>query len=154
MNQKLHDTQRINRQIRALTDVYQNAIGGGEISLNEFWIWYSLLVEKGEYSQQDLCNAWTLPKQTVNTIVARLVQKELITLEALPCTRNRKILRLTEAGKIYGRTVILPILQAEQRAYARLSHEDRLVFSAILERYVDALRQEMQQDNSKEERNE
>lgn len=54
---------------------------------------------EGEHSQQDICSMWSLPKQTVNTIITHMVQKGFASLEVVPGTRNRKTIHLTEAGK-------------------------------------------------------
>lgn len=132
----------INQQLKELVGIYRGAVSHLNISDNEFWIWYSLIMMDGEYSQQDICNMWSFSKQTVNTIIAHLVKKELITLEVVPGTRNRKIIRLTEEGRNYGESIVLPVAEAEQRAFEKLPDEDRAVFTCVIGKYIENLKGE------------
>ena len=133
----------ISLQIKELAGVYQEAVLRLGISVNEFWIWYTLISLDGEHSQQDICKLWSLSKQTVNTIVSRMVQKGYVCLEAVPGTRNRKRILLTSSGEAYGRTVVAPITQAESRAIDELPKEDRLACAAVLGKYAQFLKKEI-----------
>ncbi len=55
--------------------------------------------EETVLTQQEICNAFFLPKQTVNTAIAGLAQKGLVELELIPGTRNKKRILLTDAGR-------------------------------------------------------
>lgn len=54
------------------------------MSENELWIWYTLIAMQDEYSQQDICNAWSLSKQTVNSIVLNMIKKGYVYLKMVP----------------------------------------------------------------------
>ncbi|MCM1048473.1 MAG: MarR family winged helix-turn-helix transcriptional regulator [Clostridiales bacterium] len=133
----------INQQIKELAGIYRDIVSRSGISENEFWIWYTLIIMDGEYSQQDICNTWSLSKQTVNTIITHMVQKKLAFLEIVPGTRNRKIIRLTGSGKEYGEIIVKPVFEAECRAFDRLPMEDRLACTVAFGRYIDILREEI-----------
>ena len=144
MNRSVREQlELLNQQIKELVGVYRGAMGSTNISENEFWIWYSLIMTDGAYSQQDICSMWSLPKQTVNTIIVHMAKRELITLEVVPGTRNRKIIRLTPSGKAYGESIVMPIANAEQRAFAKLSGEDRTAFTQALGNYIALLKEEI-----------
>jgi len=130
-------------QVKELVGIYRGAISQFGISENEFWIWYTLIVMKGEYSQQDICSTWSLSKQTVNTIVMHMVKKDFVYLEMVPGTRNRKNIRLTKAGKKYGETIVRPISDAEQRTLSRLSVDDCIACTAVLGGYNRILKEEI-----------
>lgn len=130
-------------QVKELVGIYRGAISQFGISENEFWIWYTLIVMQGEYSQQDICSTWSLSKQTVNTIVMHMVKKDFVYLEMVPGTRNRKNIRLTKAGKKYGETIVRPISDAEQRTLSRLSVDDCIACTAVLGGYNRILKEEM-----------
>lgn len=134
---------QLNQQIKVLAAVYHNAASKSGISDNELWVWYALLNIEGEYSQQDICDLWSLPKQTVNSIVANLSKKGYLYLESVPGTRNRKIIRLTDEGRAYGNSVVMPIYQAEQRSLERMSDEECRMCIAMLSRYTDILTEEL-----------
>lgn len=133
----------INQQIKEIAGVYRGIVSRSGISENEFWIWYTLIIMGGEYSQQDICSSWSLSKQTVNTIVTHMVQKGLALLEVVPGTRNRKIIRLTEAGKNYGESIVRPVSEAENRAFERLPVADRIACTVAFGRYIDILKEEI-----------
>lgn len=133
----------ISQQIKELVGVYQEAVFGLGISENEFWIWYTLINMKGDYSQQDICKIWSLSKQTVNTIVSHMAQRGYVRLEVVPGTRNRKNILLTESGKSYGESIVEPITRAEQRALNKLPIEDQIACTNALNKYIKFLREEI-----------
>lgn len=133
----------VNQQIKELVGIYRGAVSHSGISENEFWVWYSLVALDGEYSQQDICSAWSLSKQTVNTIVMHMAQKGFVTLEVVPGTRNRKNIRLTEAGRQYGESIVTPISKAEQKAFEKLPLEHWVACTRAFSQYIDALKEEI-----------
>ena len=74
----------INRQSKELVGIYRDAVKRLGISNSEFWIWYTLVAMDGEYTQQEIGRMWSLPKQTVNTVVAHLRRTRHAYLEAVP----------------------------------------------------------------------
>lgn len=135
--------QAMNRQIKELSGVYRSALSRLGLSENEFWIWYALLIMEEEYSQQDLCDAWSLSKQTVNTIITGMVKKGYVELRVVPGTRNRKIICVTDAGRSYGEQIIIPIAEAEQRAIEKVPMRERWICSAVLNKYIGFLKEEL-----------
>ncbi len=144
MNRNMKEQlEMIIQQLKELDGVYHRAVSHTGISENEFWIWYTLIALEGEYSQQDICTLWSLSKQTVNTIVSNMVQKNLATLEVVPGTRNRKNIRLTESGKQYGEKMIMPVYDAERRAIVRLSPEELDACIVSLGKFISILKEEI-----------
>ena len=135
--------EMINQQVKELVGVYRGIISRSGISENELWIWYTLIIMEGEYSQQDICSSWSLSKQTVNTIVTHMVQKGFAFLEVVPGTRNRKIIRLTEAGEKYGESIVRPVSEAESRAFSRLPEADRIACTVAFGKYINILKEEI-----------
>lgn len=135
--------EMINQQMKELVGIYRGIVSRSGISENEYWIWYALIIMDGEYSQQDICNSWSLSKQIVNTIVMNMAKKGLVSLEVVPGTRNRKIIRLTQAGKEYGENIVKPVSEAESRAFNRLPETDRLAYTAAFGKYINILKEEI-----------
>jgi DNA-binding MarR family transcriptional regulator len=133
----------LNQQEKELTAIYRYAAIKFGISDSEFRIWYALLVFGGEYSQQNICDMWSLPKQTVNSVIKNLTKKGYLFLETVPGTRNRKTIRLTEAGKKFGENTIMYIYEAELRAIAKMSEQERQTCIALLGKYTALLREEI-----------
>ncbi len=140
---KKEQIEAINQQIKELVGIYRDAVADLGMSENEFWIWYSLIIMRGEYTQQDICESWSLSKQTVNTIINRMVRDELVELEVIPGTRNKKVIRLTEKGKIVGESLVMPIFEAEKKAIDRMPKKDISVCLDTLSEYIKIFREEM-----------
>ena len=139
MNKKANVlTQQINEVVRT----YSDALKGLSVSDSEFWIWYMFIALDDEYSQQDICNIWSLPKQTVNTIITHMRLKKYMYLEKVPGTRNRKVVRLTETGRAYGESIVLPILHAEERAVEKFSSEEFEQIMSSFKKYIEVLKEE------------
>ncbi|HCD42182.1 MAG TPA: MarR family transcriptional regulator [Lachnoclostridium sp.] len=136
----------LNQHEKELTAIYRSAAIKSGISDSELWVWYALLVLGGEYSQQNICDIWSLPKQTVNSVIANLTKKGYVFLETVPGTRNRKIIRLTEAGKEFGENKVLHIYEAEQRAIEKMPEQELKTFIALMGKYITLLREEINKE--------
>ena len=134
---------RVNKQIKEMIGVYRDAVKHLDISESEFWVWYTLVAMEGDHTQQDICAMWSLPKQTVNTAIAHMRLRRYATLEAVPRTRNRKIIRLTAEGRRFGEKVVEPIVRAEERALCRVEPEEMATVSRIFGKYINIIREEM-----------
>lgn len=135
--------ERLNQQVKELTGLYRQAAGRLGVSDNEFWVWYTLLLMDEPHSQQDICHIWSLPKQTVNSVVANLVKKEYVTLTMVPGTHNRKLISLTNSGHAFGEAIMQHIFAAERRSLAKMSADERQSCLALLSKYTSLLRQEL-----------
>ena len=135
--------EMINQQMKELAGIYRTAVSNLGISENEFWIWYALISMEEELSQQDICGMWAFSKQTVNTIISHMVKNKYVTLEVVPGTRNRKNIHLTEKGREFGESVIVPIFNAEVRALERIPLTERAACIAVLAKYAELLKEEI-----------
>ncbi len=135
--------EAINQQIKEMVGIYRGAVVNSGIAENEYWIWYTLIVMDGEYTQQDICEAWSLSKQTVNSIITHLINDDYVTLEVIPGTRNKKIIRMTEEGRKHGEAIVNPISAAEERAIDRLPEEDRIACMNVLGKFIQVLKEEI-----------
>ena len=142
INYRTH-IEQINKQIKELLGIYREAVKCLDISESEFWVWYTLVAMEGDFTQQDICALWSLPKQTVNTAIAHMRLRRYATLEAVPRTRNRKIIRLTAEGRKYGERLVGPISRAEQRAFARVKPEELQLVNDAFGKYINSIREEM-----------
>lgn len=144
MDRKIKEQLEImNQQVKELASVYRGFAGKFGISDNEFWVWYALLTLEGDFSQQDICDMWSLPKQTVNSIISNLKKKEYLHLEALPGIKNKKVIRLTEGGRLFGESVVAKVYQAEYSACEKMEESEREKGIALLGKYINLLEKEL-----------
>lgn len=128
------------RKINELSGVYRNAAAKSGISVNEFWVWYTLVGDRREFTQQEICGFCGLPKQTVNTIVRNMVRQKLATLEIIPLNRSRKRIRLTPAGRAFGEKLVAEAMTAERGAFLALPEQEQQSALRFLEAYLPLLR--------------
>ena len=128
------------RKINELSGIYRNAAAKSGISVNEFWVWYTLVGDRREFTQQEICAYCGLPKQTVNTIVRNMVRRKFATLEIIPLNRSRKRIRLTPAGHSFGEELMAQAMTAERSAFLALPEEEQQGALRFLEAYLPLLR--------------
>lgn len=136
--------ETMNQQIKELASIYRSAASKHGISDNEFWVWYAILTFNGVCSQQDISDMWSLPRQTVNSVVSNWVKKGFVYLEGIPGTRNKKTICLTDEGKKFGNNMVKKIYQAEQHSIEKMSEQDRVVCVELLGKYITFLRNELE----------
>ena len=98
--------EKLRRQMQTLDRLYKESDRIGDdyaahfgMNNTAFWVLYTLSRADKPVTQNDLCEEWFFPAQTINSAVSGLVKKELVQLEPIPGTRNRKSIVLTEAGR-------------------------------------------------------
>lgn len=134
----------INLKMKELNSLYRMAAYKSSISDGEVDIWSALLNSNAEYSQQDLAEMLSLPKQTVNSLITRMIRKEFVVLDHDPGTRNRKVIRLTEAGRYFGEQQVKWIFEAEQRAMENTDPDEVKAYVSMLEKYIIRFRKEIE----------
>ncbi len=136
----------VNQRIKELNSVRHIAANRLGISDGEICVWSALLRAEEQYSQQELCELLSLPKQTVNSIICNLVKRGYVFLERVPGTRNRKTIRLSEDGLFYGKEKIMWIFEAEQNALAQTEPKQVQICIEMIEKYILLLKKELDID--------
>ena len=98
-------------------------------------------------TQKLLCERCFLPKQTINTIVSSFCEQGWVYLEALPQDRRVKAIRLTPEGKAFVETSLHKVWEAECRAMAELTDEQRTLLLDLTRQYVTLCRQALFQED-------
>ena len=129
-------------QIKEFIGLYRETAAKHSISENEFWVWQTLVLEEGEHTQQELCSTWSLPKQTVNAIVAHMIRKKYARFERKP-RQKAKIIRLTDEGQKYGEMLVSSIIEAENRAFMQIPAEEFESLIRIMQKYTGLVRHEL-----------
>ncbi len=76
------------------------------LSLNNVLVLYSLYESKGSCTQKSISHEWSIPKQTINTILKGLSANGYIKLSADTADKRSKLLKLTPKGKAYASEII------------------------------------------------
>lgn len=109
----------------------------------QHWLLYILYSESREFTQNELAELFGLPKQSLNSAVARLQKLGYVTRAACPGPGNSKTVSLTPAGRELCLHCVEPLLRAEERALDRLTAEENEQFLRLYEKHYLAIREEL-----------
>lgn len=123
--------QQMNCQINAMELLYHAQAQRMGLADSVFWVLYALRSTRRAYTQNELCNEWGFPKQTLNSAVRTLAERGLLRLDAAPGPCNRKQLHLTEAGLALAARTIDPLFTAEAAALTELSPDNAAQYLAL-----------------------
>lgn len=134
----------INRLYTENEQIYHDIAQHYGLSDSVHWILYMMYENEDGISQTELCETWHLSKQTVNSAISSMIQKEWVSLESIPGTKNRKNIVLTEKGRSFCKKVIGEIKQIEKNAFSRMSNEERELFITLFRKNNQYMREEYQ----------
>lgn len=112
------------------------------VSYPELMVLYALQT-MGSLTQKQISESFALQKQTVNTVVKALVQREVLKLAASQTDKREKILLLTAKGQVYAQKIVLPLLQAESRISQSIGAEKLQVMCDVYELFNILLEKEL-----------
>lgn len=95
-------------------------------SPNVLWVLYALNDDE-KHSQKDICDGWSIPRTTINTIIKDLEQQEMIVMFPIPGKRREKYIKLTTKGKEYADYVLAKLYQKEKMIFERISEPDKFI---------------------------
>lgn len=110
------------------------------------WVLYCLISSEDPLSQQDLVERMMFPKQTINSAVSSLAKKGLLQLSAIPGTRNRKRIELTEEGRTLAEQTVARMRNAELRALEAMGEERANQFYERYQEFFRHLETEFQKE--------
>ena len=131
-----------NGQYKESNEVYHRLARHCGLSDSAFWILYTLREAEEPVSQKQLCNELYLSKQTVNSALKNLEEGGYLRLESAPNNRKSKEIRLTPSGEELMRRTVDPVFAMEERAFLRLSPQQRQALLELNEALLEALRRE------------
>lgn len=107
--------RRLMIAINQIDEAYYKVLRTLGIKDNAFVLFYAIADGK-PYSQKRLCDEWSVPRTTMNTIVQSYVAKGYIRLIATG--HKEKEIVLTDAGKAFVKEILTPVFAAEEKALA------------------------------------
>ena len=132
MEQQRHSFNLIFRKRDA---IYRQIMQSAELPEISYQILYSVCEGEKSWTQTDICRERDYPKQSVNSAIAKLVQRGLVELVSdKNALKNRKIVRLTQQGETFCDRWVRPVVDADKKAFASLSAEERELYVSFMER--------------------
>ncbi len=132
--------QMLNKLYKESDHIYSNLASRLGMTNSTFWILYAVSHSEEPLTQNDLCNDYFFPVQTVNSTITNLLKKELVKLEFIPGTRNRKKIILTDKGKEYIAETINKADEIEKNAFLMFAEDERDLYISLFKRHIDYLK--------------
>ena len=88
-------------------------------------LYYDDFYGKGGVTQIEICQRTFQSKQTVNLIIRNLLNKAYVTVEERKENKREKLVRITEAGKVYCEKVVRHITWAEDTAMSMFTQKEQ-----------------------------
>lgn len=104
--------RRLMIAINRIDEAYYNVLRTRGIRDNAFVLFYAI-ADGQTYSQKKICEQWSVPRTTLNTIVQEYVGKGYIRL--VSTGHKEKAIVLTDAGKAFVRETLSPVFAAEEK---------------------------------------
>lgn len=146
--QYLHDILiRYNRIFKDTDKIYHNFAKSYGLSDCAFWILYLLRETDTQYTQAEICNMLSLPRQTVNSALKNLQSEGYISLTPVENNKKSKILVLTEKGEGLAKNSADIVLKAEIKVLRQFSENELQLFLSLSEKYAVLLRKEYEENS-------
>lgn len=146
--QYLHDILiRYNHIFKDTDKIYHNFAKSYGLSDCAFWILYLLRETDTQYTQAEICNMLSLPRQTVNSALKNLQSEGYISLTPVENNKKSKILVLTEKGEVLAKNSADMVLKAEIKVLRQFSENELQLFLSLSEKYAVLLRKEYEENS-------
>ena len=131
-----------NRLYNESVQLYHRLARACGLSDCAFWLLYTMREEEGPLTQTQLSELLSLPKQTVNSALKKLVEAGVLRLEAVDGNLKNKRVCLTEQGEaLLGHTVDR-VIALEGAAVSHLAAEERAAMLSAEEKLLRAFQTE------------
>lgn len=105
--------RRLMIAIEQIDQAYYKVLRTLGIKENAFVLFYAIADGKA-YSQKQICEEWSVPRTTLNTIVQEYVGRGYVRL--VSTGHKEKEIVLTDAGKVFAKEILMPVFAAEEKA--------------------------------------
>ena len=137
--------QELNAIFKETDAIYSELAKKSGLSDCAFWLMYSLREANGSCTQKEICNQWTMSKQTVNAALKGLEKSGYITLIVSESDKRSKYITLTDKGDKFAQENVDITFQLERLAFQKLSDAERVTMIESNRRYQELLRKEAEQ---------
>ena len=137
---KFEQLQRFYALWREENAMYDNWAREQGLSSNSALILYSLYEAKESYTQKSISQMWSIPKQTVNTILKEFAENGYIELLTDKEDKRNKLITLTPEGNAYAGKIVEALHRRELYAIDRMGLENITRMNDDTELFINLFR--------------
>ncbi|MBQ2747563.1 MAG: winged helix DNA-binding protein [Firmicutes bacterium] len=128
-----------NKTYKDVDELYTNYAKMCGLSESDFWILYALAEAGSVRTQKDLCEWWSISKQTINSALKSLEKEGVVTLSSTEENKKTKYITLTEKGIEMVEKFIKPLMIAELAAFEMMGKEETREYLRLNKIYAETL---------------
>jgi DNA-binding MarR family transcriptional regulator len=137
----------MNAQEKRFGALYRQAAATFGLSECAMWVLYFLISSDEPLTQQELTERMMFPKQTINSAVMSLAQKDYLELRTVPEKRSTKQVVLSPEGEELALNTVKKMRTAEERAVKALGQEKIEQFIALHDEFLEQICTELERMN-------
>lgn len=115
------------------------------VDTSELYVVDALWDEPEGLSQQSICEACDMGKQTISAICKRLAARDVVVANASQADKRERIMALTDEGREQWRLPIERMRELEMKAAAAISPEEAVLFVKVIKQYAKTFQEGVQQ---------
>lgn len=137
---KLEQLQRFYALWKEGNVMYEDWAKKQGLSSNSVLVLYSLYESEENCTQKSISRKWSIPKQTINTILKEFSANGYIELLTDTEDKRNKLLTLTPEGKAYAGRIIEALHQKELSVMDQMGLENVTKMNDATERFINLFR--------------
>lgn len=134
--------KELNRLYKETDDMYHDISVGLGLSDSAMMILYGICQSAEPCTQRDICNQWSLKKQTINSAIGSLIKSGYLFTRPSDSDCRNKFIELTEQGRKLVEKTVLPLLEAEKNAFSCFTAGERELLLKLTAKHVGFLQAE------------
>ena len=134
--------QTLNRLYKESDHIYSKLASKLGMTDTTFWVLYAISHAEETMTQNDLCNDFFFPVQTIHSAINNLRKNGLLELQVISGTKNRKAILLTEKGQLFVQNTIDKADEIEKNAFLLFNEEERELYLSLFKRHIEYLKSE------------
>lgn len=140
INQKWSIICKLNKEF---DEIYHKIASHYGMSDSAFWILYVLYENRNSLTQKEICNYWCSSKQTINSAIKDLENKDYINLIYEDGSRKSKKINLTKKGIEFSKRTIKNVMKAEEVAFSKVDEKEFDKVISFFEKQIYSLKEEV-----------
>lgn len=117
------------------------------MTYDSLFVLYAIYYGKGKVCQKEICEEWSMPKQTVNSILKNYEKKGYICFQQKESDKRNKTIRVTEKGQQFADKVIRELERTELSVLQKIGEKDMETLLGINRLLCQYFQEEMERES-------
>lgn len=136
--------------MKEFDEVYHKIATYYNLSDSSFWILYALYQNKQGCTQKELCTDWCINKQTINSSIKYLQNKEYIMLKSEENNKKYKRVLITEKGLELAEKTVKKAMEIENRAFKNIDQKEMDMVINFFKTQLALLKEETEKEKKED----